>query len=118
MHLKGVGQSGLMNRIVLGRDPAITSSELRTDQIGGPDSMDLNRPGMRLFVSRSTGSILVSGARRLPQPAAGPANGGGSEVLSSYRPAALPKPFVPSGCASIGIIAAPLSELFFVKRWS
>jgi hypothetical protein len=29
---------------------------------------------------------------------------------------ALPKPFVPSGCASIGIIAAPLSESLFVKR--
>jgi hypothetical protein len=30
----------------------------------------------------SRGSKLVSGARRLPQPAAGPANGRGSEVLS------------------------------------
>src|ERR1700722_9108281 len=49
-------------------------------------------------------------ARRLPQPAAGPANGGGSEVLSVVPPVALPKPFVPSGCASIGIIAAPLFE--------
>jgi hypothetical protein len=35
----------------------------------------------------------------------------------SYRPAVLPKSFVPSGCASIGIIAAPLSESLFVKRW-
>jgi hypothetical protein len=32
------------------------------------------------------GSLLVSGARRLPQPAAGPANGGGSEVLSVVPP--------------------------------
>ena len=38
------------------------------------------------FVSRSAGSKLVSGARRLPQPAAGPANGGGSEVLSVVLP--------------------------------
>ena len=37
-------------------------------------------------MSRSTGWKLVSGARRLPQPAAGPANGGGSEVLSVVPP--------------------------------
>jgi hypothetical protein len=29
---------------------------------------------------------VVSGARRLPQPAAGPANGGGSKVLSVVPP--------------------------------
>jgi hypothetical protein len=44
--------------------------------------MGCNRPGLRFFLSRSAGSKLVSGARRLPQPAAGPANGGGSELLS------------------------------------
>jgi hypothetical protein len=48
--------------------------------------MDLNRPRLRSFVSCSTGPKLVSGARRLPQPAAGPANGGGSEVLSVVPP--------------------------------
>ena len=48
--------------------------------------MDPNRPGLRFFVSRSTGWKLVSGARRLPQPAAGPANGEGSEVLSVVPP--------------------------------
>jgi hypothetical protein len=48
--------------------------------------MDLNRPRLKFFVSRSAGSKLVSGARRLPQPAAGPANGGGSEVLSVVPP--------------------------------
>jgi hypothetical protein len=42
----------------------------------------------------------------------------GRKSSLSYRPAALPKPVVPSGCASIGIIAAPLSESLFVKRWS
>ena len=31
----------------------------------------------------------------------------GRKSSLSSRPAALPKPFVPSGCASIGIIAAP-----------
>jgi hypothetical protein len=42
----------------------------------------------------------------------------GRKSSLSYRPAALPKPCVPSGCASIGIIAAPLSESLFVKCWS
>jgi hypothetical protein len=41
----------------------------------------------------------------------------GRKSSLSYRPGALPKPFVPSGRASIGIIAAPLSESLFVKRW-
>jgi hypothetical protein len=48
--------------------------------------MDLNRPRLRFFVSCSIGPKLVSGAQRLPQPAAGPANGGGSEVLSVVPP--------------------------------
>ena len=55
-------------------------------ELGGPILMDLNRPRLKFFVSRSAGSKLVSGARRLPQPAAGPANGGGSEVLSVVPP--------------------------------
>jgi hypothetical protein len=55
--------------------------------------------------------------RRLPQPAAGPANGGGSEVLSVVPPGGSSEVVCSSGCASIGIIAAPLSESLFVKRW-
>ena len=47
-----------------------------------PRSYGLKHPMPRFFVSRPTSSKLVSGARRLPQPAADPANGGGSEVLS------------------------------------
>ena len=34
----------------------------------------------------------------------------GRKSSLSFHPAALPKPLVPSGCASIGIIAAPLSK--------
>jgi hypothetical protein len=76
--------------------------------------MDLNRPR----VSRSAGSKLVSGARRLPRPLRVRPMEEGRKSSLLYRPAALPKPFVPSGCASIGIIAAPLFESLFVKRWS
>jgi hypothetical protein len=47
--------------------------------------MDLNRSASRFRASHYR-SKLVSGARRLPQPAAGPANGGGSEVLSVVSP--------------------------------
>ena len=54
---------------------------------------------------------------RLPQPAAGPAMGGGSEVLSVVPPGGSSEVVCSSGCASIGIIAAPLSESLFVKRW-
>jgi hypothetical protein len=80
--------------------------------------MDLNRPRLRFFVSCSIGPKLVSGAQRLPQPAAGPANGGGSEVLSVVPPGGSSEAMCPSGCASIGIIAAPLSESLLVKRWT
>jgi len=74
--------------------------------------MDLNHPCLG-----STGSKLVSGRggshsllRVRPMEE-------GRKSSQSYRPAALPKPSVPSGCASIGIIAAPLSESLFVKCW-
>jgi hypothetical protein len=100
MHLRaGLPERPLINRIVLGRDPAITSCKLCTDRIAGaPILMDLNRPRLRFFASCSTGSKLVSGAWRLPQPAAGPANGGGSEVLS----------VVPSGSSSEAICSERL----------
>jgi hypothetical protein len=42
----------------------------------------------------------------------------GRKSSLSYQPAALPKPFVPRGCASIGIVAAPLSESLLVKHQS
>jgi hypothetical protein len=57
-------------------------ASLAPTELRGPILMDLNRPRLRFFVSLK----LVSGARRLPQPAAGPANGGGSEVLSVVPP--------------------------------
>jgi hypothetical protein len=80
--------------------------------------MDLNRPGLRFFVSHSTGSKLVSGRGGSRSPLRVRPMEEGRKSSLSYRPAALPKPFVPSDCASIGIIAAPLSESLLVKRWS
>jgi hypothetical protein len=77
-----------------------------------------NRPDVGLFVSRSTvrDSSQGRGGSRSPLQVRPMEEGRKSSL--SYRPAALPKPFVPSDCASIGIIAAPLSESFFVKRRS
>lgn len=48
--------------------------------------MDLNRAGRGLLALRLRPIEPRPRARRLPQPAAGPANGGWSEVLSVVPP--------------------------------
>jgi hypothetical protein len=117
MHLSGqVGQSAaFINRIGLGRDPA-TSCKLCPTELRGPI---LKHPGLRfLCVALHRLETRLRGAAA---PAARCGSGQwrrvGSPLCRTAR-AALPKPFVPSGCASIGIIAAPLSESLHVKRWS
>jgi hypothetical protein len=75
MHLRaGWPESHLNKSNVLGRVLATTPCR--------PASTELRSPiGLRFFASRSIDRTRLR-ARRLPQPAAGPANGGGSEVLS------------------------------------
>ena len=73
---------------------------------------------MNLSRSRlgSKGSKLVSGRSGSRSPLRVRPMEEGRKSSQSSRPAALPKPLIPGGCAAIGIIAAPLSEPLFVKR--
>jgi hypothetical protein len=64
--------------------------------------MDLNRPWHRRRELEGRGGSR-SPLRVRPMEE-------GRKSSLSYRPVALPKPFAASGCASIGIIAAPLFE--------
>jgi hypothetical protein len=99
----------------LGRDAATRSAKLWSDRIATekPDSLWTGAALVVVPAARSS-SQGRGGSRSLLRVR--PMEEGRKSSLS-YRPAALPKPFVPSGCASIGIIAAPLSESLFVKRW-
>jgi hypothetical protein len=72
--------------------------------------MDLNHPRLG-----SRGSKLVSGVGGSRGPLRVRQIEEGRKSSLSYRPATLPKPLVPGGCASIGIITAPLSESLFVS---